>query len=89
MILKDFYNNGIYPIEEISPKDPEYRELGRKINTEHEYFESILSPENTERLENFYELVMNRSTIDCRESFIFGFRLAALLMIEVFHVHEK
>lgn len=30
MILKDFYNNGIYPIEKIVPKDPEYRELGKK-----------------------------------------------------------
>ena len=89
MILRDFYNNGIYPFEDIVPRDPEYRELGRKISAEHEYLESILSPEDAKRLENYCMLMTDRSVMDCRESFIYGFRLAALLMIDVFSKPSK
>ena len=84
MILNDFYYNGIYPSEEIVPRDPEYWELGKKIDAEQEYFESILSTAEAERLERCLELVVNRSAIDCRETFIYAFRIAALMMIDVF-----
>ena len=89
MILEGLYSNGIYPIEEIVPKGPEYRELGRKIDAEREYFESILSPADAERLDNCYDLITDRTVIDSRESFIYGFRLAALIMIDIFHAPEK
>ena len=89
MILRDFYDNGIYPFEAIVPKDPEYWELSRKIDAEHEYLESILSPEDAKRLENYCTLMTDRAVMDCRESFIYGFRLAALLMIDVLHIPGK
>ena len=89
MILSDFYNNGIYPFEDIVPRDPEYRELGRKISAEHEYLESILSPEDAKRLENYCTLMTDRAVMDCRESLIYGFRLAVLMMIDVFHIPGK
>ena len=88
-MLKDFYDNGIYPFEDIVPRDPEYRELGRKTSAEHEYLESILSPEDAKRLENYCMLMTDRNVMDCRESFVYGFRLAALLMIDVLHIPGK
>ena len=41
-LLKQLYNAGeIYPGEAIICKDPEYRELTRKISEETEYFKSF------------------------------------------------
>ena len=89
VLLKDFYNKGICPFEEIVSKDQEYRELGRKISDEEKYFESILSPSDLERLESCYELFIDRSVIDCRETFIYAFRLAVLLLIDALTESSK
>lgn len=89
MILEDFFNNGIYPFEEIVPKDSEYKRLGQKISQERTYFESILSDKDIKRMEEYDNLFVERATIDCRENFVYGFRLGALLMVDVFLNSEK
>jgi len=86
--LKSLFNDGIYPFEEIVPKDPEYRAVNRKISEEKQYFIQKMSSEDAQQFEKLENLYSESTSIYACECFTYGFRLGALLMGEVFTGEE-
>ena len=82
--LKALFDEGIYPFEEIVPNDPEYRTVNRQISEEKQYFIQVMSLDDARRFEGLGSLCSRSASIYARDCFIYGFRLGALLMGEVF-----
>ena len=83
-ILQGLYAGEVYPDELIMPKDPEYQPVNMKISEQKAYFKQKLSEEDYRKLEEFDNLCGRSSSMDSEASFIYGFRLGAMLMIELF-----
>lgn len=83
-ILREFFDNGIFPAENISPKDPEYCEVKRKISDEIAHFKEILSPDEQKRLEELDNLYSRVTSLYGYECFAYGFKLATSLLSEAF-----
>lgn len=88
-ILQGLYDGEIFPDELIVPKGNPYRSVNNTIGTEKEYIKSKLSEEAYKRFEELDDLYRQSSSIEAEASFIYGFRLGAMLMIEVFAGEEK
>ena len=82
--LDSIFNDGIYPPEEIVPKDPEYRNIHKQINDEEQYFIKKMSADDFKRIEKLEDLFLQSSSIYACESFMYGFRLGALIILEIF-----
>jgi len=88
-ILQGLYAGEVYPDELIMPKDPEYWPMNKKIGEQRAYFKQKLSEEDYRKLEEFDSLHSQASSMDSEASFIYGFRLGAMLMIEIFAGKEE
>lgn len=88
-ILQGLYEGEIFPDELIVPKDPEYRSVNKKIGEQKAYFKQKLSEEDSRKLEEFDSLYSQTSSMDSEASFLYGFCLGAMLMIEVFTGKEE
>lgn len=88
-ILEELYEGNIYPDELIVSKDPEYRPLNKKISDTMEMWKKKLSEDDYNQLEALLDLRSELSSIEASESFMYGFRLSALIMIEVFTGKEE
>ncbi len=84
-ILKELFYGNIHPGEHILPTDSNYQTTAKKILDEMAYWEKKLNKEDLDKLEDLYALCSNASAMTEEQSFIYGFRLGVLLMIEVFH----
>ncbi|MFT9078651.1 DUF6809 family protein [Ethanoligenens sp.] len=82
-ILTELYNGNVYPFERICPTDPAYRSINREISEIKQYLKGKLSDEDKQQLENLENLHCQSTTMELTDTFIYGFRLAALMMIEV------
>ena len=82
--LKSLFNSGIYPFEEIVPKDPEYRTINRQISEMEEYFSQRMTPDDAKKFERLAELYSRSISIYACDSFAYGFRLGVTLMGEAF-----
>lgn len=87
-ILKELYEGNIYPDEVIVSKDSEYQALNEKISDMLEIWKKKLSEDDFNQLEDLLDLRSELSSMEASESFIYGFRLSALIMIEVFAGRE-
>ena len=83
-ILQSLYDGKLYPSALVMPKDPEYHSVNMKIEKEKEYFEEKLSEEDYKRFEALNDLYDRSFIMHETESFISGFKLGALMLIEVF-----
>ena len=83
-ILQALYDGEIFPDELIVPKDPEYRPIHRKISAEKEYLKQKLTEEDYKRLEKIDNLLCQATSMSAYEAFSYGFKLGAILMIEIF-----
>jgi hypothetical protein len=88
-ILEELYASNIYPDELIISKDPEYRPLSQKISDILEMWEKKLSENDYNQLETLLDLRSQLSSMEASESFIYGFRLGALIMTEVLAGKEE
>ena len=88
-ILEELYASNIYPDELIIPKDPEYHPLSQKISDILEMWEKKLSENDYNQLETLLELCSQLNSMEASESFIYGFRLGALIMTEVLTGKEE
>jgi len=88
-ILQGLYDGEVFPSELILSKDPEYLTVHSKISGEREYFKQKLSEEDGKRLEEFDNLYSRTNSMDSEASFLYGFRLGAMLMVEVFTEKEE
>lgn len=82
-ILNELYNGHIYPAEQIVPQDPDYRPLNRKIGEEKESLKRKLSEEDIRKLSQLEDMYTRSITMEETETFIYGFKLGSLLMIEI------
>jgi hypothetical protein len=83
-ILEELYNGSVYPAEQVCPTDPEYRIVNREIGEIKQYLKGKLSEEDKQRFEELEELFCRSSSMESTDIFVCGFRLAALIMIEVY-----
>ncbi|NBJ14071.1 MAG: hypothetical protein FNP40_00540 [Dehalobacter sp. 4CP] len=83
-ILEELFDGNIYPAELIISKNPEYYPLNEKISCTLETWKHKLSQDNFEELENLLDLRLQSGSMHAEASFIYGFKLGAMIMIEVF-----
>jgi hypothetical protein len=82
-ILEELYNGHILPAELIVPQNPEYRPLNRKISDIKETWQKKLSADDYKSLEMLLELYCQSSVLEASASFEYGFKLGAMMMLEV------
>lgn len=83
-LLQSLFDGEISPEELILPKDPKYQSLNQKISDEKKYFENMLSEEDNQRFIELDDFFCHRCLMESEASFMYGFRLGAMLMVEVF-----
>ncbi|SDH99937.1 DUF6809 family protein [Desulfosporosinus hippei] len=88
-ILEELYNGNLYPSELIVSKDPKYRPLNRRISEIGAIWKKKLSEDEYNQLETLLDLRSQSSSMEATESFVCGFRLGALIMIEVLSGKEE
>ncbi len=69
--------------------DPQYRPLNQKIASEMKAWQSKLSEADYERLEALMDLRCQSGAMEISASFVHGFKLGALIMIEVMNGREE
>ncbi|GGF98323.1 hypothetical protein GCM10010912_48770 [Paenibacillus albidus] len=88
-ILEALFYGNIRPDEGIHPKHSEYYDLNRKISSLIEAYHKKLSPEEFDELEKLIDLLGQSTSMYSATAYTEGFRLGALMMIEVMGAGEK
>ena len=88
-ILEELYDGNIYPDELIISKDSEYRPLNQKISDTMKIWRNKLSEADYEQLEAIMDLRCKSNSMEASASFMYGFKLGALIMIEVLTGKEE
>lgn len=83
-ILEELYRGNLNPDERIVPTDPEYRPLNRRITEFMEELKQRFSESDFAALEQILDLNDESNSMLASEAFVQGFRMGALVMIEVF-----
>ncbi|WP_178019619.1 DUF6809 family protein [uncultured Paenibacillus sp.] len=83
-ILEEIYNGNLNPEERMVPTDPEYRSLNRKISDLMEEVKQRFSESDFAVLEQILDLNGESNSMVTSEAFVQGFRMGALVMVEVF-----
>lgn len=82
-ILEKLYDGDIYPNESIVSKDPDYRLICREAGEVRENLKKEFSKDYADRIERLGELNMQICSLESQESFFYGFKLGAKIMMEV------
>jgi Family of unknown function (DUF6809) len=82
-ILEELFYGHIYPFERIVPQDPEYRPLNQKISGIREMLQTKLPAEDYQALVKLLDLYCDSGVLESAASFGYGFKLGALIMLEV------
>ncbi|MCE3201619.1 DUF6809 family protein [Paenibacillus sonchi] len=88
-ILEKLFYGNIRPDQHIHPDNPEYKLLNEKISKCIEAYHKKLSPEEYEELEKLIDLLGKSTSLYSAAAYKEGFRLGALMMIEVMGVEGK
>lgn len=88
-ILEELYNGRIFPEELIVPRNPEYRPLNQKISGLKEKWKKKLSSDDYTELEMLLDLRYDSCAMESSASFGYGFKLGALVMLEVLTGKEE
>ena len=81
-LLQQIFRGELYPAETI--RNPEWKKILNAITAEREYLSGKLSETDKERLQKIDDLYQEYNNTYGDECFACGFRLGALLMIEIF-----
>lgn len=81
--LEDLYYGNLFPQEKCARLDDDVKELLKLLNRNEEKLISTLSDEQKETFEKYKDCNCEISEICERESFIKGFQLGAMIIIEV------
>ncbi|MFB5676136.1 DUF6809 family protein [Paenibacillus terreus] len=84
IVLEKLFYGDLRPNECILPANSEYLSLDQKISSLMDAYHKKLSPEEYDELENLIELLGQSTSIYSAAAYTEGFRLGALIMIEVF-----
>jgi hypothetical protein len=88
-ILEELYAGQISPDELIVPKDPQYRPLNQKISDALKTWCEKLSETDYQQLEALLDLRSQTDAMEATAAFAHGFKLGALIMIEVLTGREE
>jgi len=83
-VVEELYYGNLNPEEQIVPTDPEYRAINRKITELIETAKVRFSESDFAALEEILDLNGESNGILARASFVQGFRMGALVLVEVF-----
>ncbi|HBE77813.1 MAG TPA: hypothetical protein DDW65_08505 [Firmicutes bacterium] len=82
-ILEELYLGRLYPLEQIVPQDPEFHSVNQKKSDLVKILETKLSAEDDQALEELLDLDCQASVMEAYTSFEYGFKLGALMMLEI------
>lgn len=82
-ILENLYDGNIYPAELIISKNPEYQPLSQKVSDVMDIWRKKLSEDDYNQLESLLDLRSELGSMEASASFMYGFKLGALIMMEV------
>ncbi|WNS44736.1 DUF6809 family protein [Paenibacillus sp. MMS20-IR301] len=84
IILEDFYYAKLRPNELIKPNDPELQKINQRIIDVLHMLKTKMSEEDFEQVEELYDLQSDSNSLHSALSFIQGYKIGALMMIDVF-----
>jgi Family of unknown function (DUF6809) len=82
-ILEELFYGHLYPFERIVPQDPGYRPLNQKISGIKQTLQEKLPVEDCQALGELVDLCCDSGVLEAYVSFEYGFKLGALIMLEV------
>jgi hypothetical protein len=82
-ILEELFYGHIRPFERIVPQDPQYRPLNQKISGIKQTLQEKLPAADYQTLEEMLDLYCDSGVLESAASFEYGFKLGALIMLEV------
>ncbi|RCX19727.1 hypothetical protein DFP94_104181 [Fontibacillus phaseoli] len=83
-ILEELYRGNLNPQERMVPTAPEYRLLNRKISDLMEELKQRFSEDDFKALEEILDLNGESNSMLTSTAYVQGFRMGALVMVEVF-----
>ncbi len=82
-ILEELYEGNIIPYERIVSVDPEYLPLNKRISEALDAWREKLSKGDFDLLQALFELRGESIAMENSASFVYGFKLGAVIMLEV------
>lgn len=83
-LLESLYYGHLIPEEQMVPRDPQYRQLGRELSEVMTAWKEKLSSEEFADLEGLIDLQQKIQGMEMAAAFTYGFKLGTALMIEVY-----
>lgn len=82
--MEALYYGDIRPEESIVPTNPEYRTISRKVSEAMKIWKEKLSSDEFNQLEAMLDLRSQSELMHATDSFIHGFQLGAIMLMEVY-----
>ncbi|WP_438497647.1 DUF6809 family protein [Paenibacillus sp. IHBB 3054] len=83
--MEDFYYGRLHPNELIKPNDPEFQKINQKITESMQILKEHFSEEDFKQVEKLFDLLIDSNSLQSSLSFIQGYKIGALMMVEVFN----
>jgi len=84
-LLERLYLGDFFPVERVTPGDPDYASVSQKVGDEIEYIASRLSNEDNARFQELISLIMGeQESMIGYANFTYGLHTGILLMFELF-----
>ncbi|MUG44327.1 DUF6809 family protein [Paenibacillus woosongensis] len=87
-MLEALFYGDIRPEEQVVPRNPEYRSISRRLSEAMELWKEKLSSEDFNQLEAMLDLRSKSESIYATNTFINGFQLGTLIMMEIYTAKE-
>lgn len=88
-ILNSLYNSDFNGVERKVISTTETKALHKKIHNEERYFIHKMSLDDVQRFQQLQNLYMQSSSYEQEDAFAYGFKLATILMCEVFMSEDE
>lgn len=88
-MIEKIYNGSLQPDEYINPQDPEYHKLTKETSDLMEECQKRFSENDFSFIEEIIDLYGKTYSMHSTASFIHGFKIGALMMIEVLSGKEQ
>lgn len=83
IIIEDLYYGRLRPNELIKPNDPEMQKINQRIIDSLQMLKERLSEEDFDQVDELLNLQSDSSSLHSALSFIQGYKIGALMMIDV------
>ncbi|MEJ9220360.1 hypothetical protein P4H46_19520 [Paenibacillus glucanolyticus] len=82
--LESLYYGQLNPVEKAVSNDPQYRNLSRQISESMNAWKKRLTDDEFQELEDMLDLYRQVQGLEMAASFADGFRLGAMMIVEVY-----